>query len=227
MKVSIIVPVYNEIQVIEESIKRIRSSCSGWAQLIVVDDGSNDGTYSYLRSYRREYPFTLIRNKENKGKGHCIKLGLKKVTGDIVIIQDADMEYSPSEWVSLIKPIEAGVADVVYGSRFKGSGAKRVIYFKNYLANKFLTFVSNVLTGLNLSDIETGAKVFRTDVLKSIELKENGFGFEPEVTAKLKKHRFYEVGISYRGRTYEEGKKIRMRDGFISLYCILKYNLWR
>lgn len=227
MKVSVVVPVFNEIGTIQKSMFEIYTRC-GDKELIVVDDGSNDGTYGWLQGYSQScrHPFKLIRNKRNRGKGFSVRRGLQRVTSDIVLIQDADLEYDPHEWLRLTWPIFSGKADVVYGSRFRGSSPKRVMYFSHYLANKFLTFLSNCFTGLNLSDVETGAKCFRASILKDVDLKENRFGFEPEITAKVKKHRIYEVGISYHGRTYEEGKKIRFRDGLWAVWCIVRYNLW-
>jgi len=228
MKVSVIIPVYNEEKTVGKVIKFVEGYINDKDEIIVVNDGSTDETKKRVLDVIVARSRTiLVGSPINKGKGAAIREGLEYVTGDIVIIQDADMEYSPLEYDKLFEPIIDGHADVVYGSRFRGSSPKRVMYFKNYLANKFLTFMSNLFTGLNLSDMETGFKAFRADILKGIDLKENGFGFEPEVTAKVKKHRIYEVGISYYGRTYAEGKKIRPRDGFRALYCILKYNLWK
>ncbi len=230
MKVSVIIPAYNEVDTICEVIRSVDKNLPDKAdEIIVVDDGSIDetaGRVLYLQIHQEESRLKLLR-REHGGKGSAVRHGIERVTRDIIIIQDADLEYSPLEYAKLTQPIRDGYADAVYGSRFRGSGPKRVFYFKNYLANKFLTFVSNVFTGLNLSDMETGAKAFRADVLKRLDLEENGFGFEPEVTAKIKKYRVYEVGISYQGRTYEEGKKIRARDGLRALYCIIRYNLWR
>jgi len=229
IKVSVIIPVFNEEGTISFVLGAVQRVLNDWDEIIVVDDGSNDKTGEIVTRliFSRKSRARLISpmDGKNMGKGFAVRVGIKSVMGDIVIIQDADMEYSPKDYTKLTQPIIDGHADVVYGSRFRGSSPKRVMYFKNYLANKFLTFVSNLFTGLNLTDVEVGFKAFRADVIKSVDLKENGFGFEPEVTAKLKKFRFYEVGISYYGRTYAEGKKIRARDGLRALYCILRYNL--
>jgi len=234
-KVSIIIPVFNEVHFILKTLKAVRSAKIGVAkkEIIVVDDGSTDGTHKKLKKSKnqnKKYGVTIkiVRLKKNKGKGAAIRAGLKMVTGQIVAIQDADLEYSPRELKKLIKPISLGYADVVYGSRFMGGEPHRVLFFWHMIANKLLTLVSNAFTNLNLTDMETGYKVFRTSVLKKIILKENRFGFEPEITAKVAKLncRVYEVGISYRGRKYEQGKKISWKDGFWALACILKYNLF-
>lgn len=224
MKVSVIVPVYNEEKTIGKVIQFAEGYLNKSDEIIVVDDGSTDDTAHVVGISIIEGSCAKLIRRKHMGKGHAVREGVWSATGDIIIIQDADMEYSPLEYDKLLEPIIDGHADVVYGSRFRGSGPKRVMYFKNYLANKFLTFLSNLLTGLNLTDMETGAKAFRADILKNIDLKENGFGFEPEITAKVKKRRIYEVGISYYGRTYAEGKKIRPLDGLVALWCILKYN---
>jgi len=227
MKVSVIIPVFNEEKTISQVIESLPQYLDIKDEIIVVDDGSTDETrQKVLDSIAMGSRAKLVKTT-HRGKGYAIKWGIQATTGDIIIIQDADMEYDPIDYNKLLRPICSGYADVVYGSRFRGSSPKRVMYFKNYLANKFLTFMSNVFTGLNLSDMEVGFKAFRADILKDIDLKENGFGFEPEVTAKVKKHRIYEVGISYYGRTYAEGKKIRPRDGLRALYCIWRYNLWK
>jgi len=230
---SIIIPVYNEEQFIAELYSRVlqvelQTGIS--KEIIIVDDGSNDGTKNIIKGFDNEN--TIIMEKErNNGKGACIRLGLAKASGDIIIIQDADLEYNPDEYAKLLSPIINGSADVVYGSRFVGGEAHRVLFYWHSWGNKILTTLSNMLTNLNLTDMECGYKVFRKEIINQIKLKENRFGFEPEVTAKIgklakkNKCRIFEVGISYHGRTYEEGKKINWRDGIQAIYCILRYNL--
>jgi glycosyltransferase involved in cell wall biosynthesis len=227
-KLSVVIPVYNEEKTIEKVISQVRDSGVKNIEIVVVDDKSVDGTRAILaKLYKDKKIDQLVLKKENAGKGSAIKLGFKKATGEMIIIQDADLEYHPSEFPKLIKPIEDGLADVVYGSRFQGSEAHRVVYFWHYLANTLLTLLSNIFTNLNLTDMETGYKVFKADILKDIDLQENSFGMEPEITAKIakKKARIYEVGISYHGRTYEEGKKIGLKDAFRAVYAIVKYNI--
>jgi len=200
--------------------------------MIIVDDGSTDKTFQIICDFAEQYPqfrIRILQHEKNRGKGACIRTAIPETQGDIILIQDADLEYNPADYNKLVEPIIEGHADVVYGSRFRGSEAHRVLFFLHSTANKFLTFWSNVFTGLNLTDMETGYKMFRKDILKNIRLKENRFGFEPEVTAKIsrvKKIRIYEVGISYYGRTYADGKKIRWTDGVKALYYILKYNIF-
>jgi len=228
-KLSVVIPVYNEEKTIEKVISQVRNSGVKNIEIVVVDDKSVDGTRVILgKLYKDKQIDQLILKKENAGKGSAIKLGFKKATGEMIIIQDADLEYHPSEFPKLIKPIEDGLADVVYGSRFQGSEAHRVVYYWHYLANTLLTLLSNLFTNLNLTDMETGYKVFRSEVLKDIDLQENSFGMEPEITAKIakKKVKIYEVGISYHGRTYEEGKKIGLKDAFRAVYAIVRYNLF-
>jgi glycosyltransferase involved in cell wall biosynthesis len=225
MKLSVIIPVYNEVKTIIEIIKRVREAPFE-KEIIVVDDFSNDGTASLLKE-NNEGVKTLFHGK-NQGKGAAIRTALSQITGEITIIQDADLEYHPSEYPHLISPILNGVADVVYGSRFQG-GTHRVLYFWHSVGNRIITTLSNMLTDLNLSDMETGYKAFRSEVLKGIQIESNRFGFEPEVTAKIAKMgcRVYEVPISYWGRDYSEGKKINWRDGLAAIYWIIKFNLFR
>ena len=225
-KVSVIIPAFNSEAFIGRAIRSVLAQTLAADEIIVVDDGSTDETRQRIvNCITNGSRAKLIKNRRNMGKGWSVDRGFSRAMGDIIIIQDADIEYDPREYKKLIQPIIDGHADVVYGSRFRGSSPTRVMYFKNYLANKFLTFMSNLFTGLNLSDMEVGFKAFRADILKGMDLKESGFGFEPEITAKVKKYRIYEVGISYYGRTYSEGKKIRPRDGFRALYCIFRYNI--
>ena len=225
MKLSVIIPVYNEVETILEVIKRVKEAPFE-KEIIVVDDGSTDGTVRILEGNKQG--LTVLFNEKNSGKGAAIRLALPRVTGDVVIIQDADLEYNPSEYPRLIAPIIEGVADVVYGSRFQG-GTHRVLYFWHAVGNKVITTLSNMLTDLNLSDMETGYKAFRAEVLRGIEIESSRFGFEPEITAKISKMgcRIYEIPISYWGRDYTEGKKISWKDGIAALYWILKYNLFR
>ena len=232
MKLSVLVPVYNEERTLEEVVRRV-CAIQIAKEIILVDDGSEDRSREILarlkdQSERANDPLNQIKvflQPENQGKGAAIKTAISHVTGDIVIIQDADLEYDPKDYPSLLEPIQDGSADVVYGTRFAGGGAHRVLFFWHSLGNRMLTLLSNMLTNLNLSDMEVGYKVFRAEVLKGIELKSNRFGFEPEITVKLaKKHcRFYEVPISYHGRTYEEGKKITWKDGFAALYYMIRF----
>lgn len=227
MKISVIIPCYNEVNTIDDILRRVDDSPVKKKEVIVVDDGSNDGTTERLRKLPANDRFIILFHDKNFGKGAAIRTGVAKATGDIVIIQDADLEYDPHEYPNLIEPIINDKADVVFGSRFTGSGAHRVLYFWHRVGNGLLTTLSNMLTNINLTDMETGHKVFRRELIQSIDIKEDRFGFEPEITAKIAKTgcRIYEVGISYHGRTYSEGKKIDWRDGVWAIYCILKYNL--
>lgn len=225
MKLTVIIPVYNESKTILEVIRRVKE-VSFEKEIIVVDDCSTDGTSDLLRTNGEG--LKLLFHEINQGKGAAIRTALPHITGEITIIQDADLEYRPSEYPQLIAPILDGVADVVYGSRFQG-GTHRVLYFWHAVGNKIITTLSNMLTDLNLSDMETGYKVFRSEVLKAMKIESNRFGFEPEVTAKIAKMgcRIYEVPISYWGRDYSEGKKINWKDGVAAIYWIIKFNLFR
>ena len=229
MKLSIIIPCFNEQNTISLVIDKILSSYTGEKEIIVIDDCSNDKTSDILKTDLKNKIDKLILNPRNYGKGYSIRKGISIADGDIIIIQDADLEYDPSDYVKLIKPIEKGMADVVYGSRFVGGDEKRVLYFWHTLGNKFLTILSNMFTNLNLTDMEVGYKLFKSDVIKDLNLVEDRFGFEPEITAKIakKKINIFEVGISYYGRKYSEGKKITWKDGVSAIRCIVKYNLFR
>jgi len=229
MKLSIIVPCYNEINTIETIIKAVKECPYQPKEIIIVDDCSTDGTREKFQNEINSMVDKIIYHDHNQGKGAALRTGIKAATGSIVIIQDADLEYDPNEIPRVIQPILDDKADVVYGSRFMGGNPHRVVYFWHMVGNKFLTILSNIFTNINLTDMETCYKAFKTEIIQSINLKENRFGFEPEITAKIakKKCRIYEVGIPYYGRTYEEGKKIGWKDGFRALWCILKYNLWK
>ncbi len=234
MKLSVLIPVYNEERTVEEVVRRV-AAVAAPKEIILVDDGSQDQSRTILDRLRQDYErvsdplnqLKVIFQPFNKGKGAALREGLRHVTGDVVIVQDADLEYDPKDYPALLEPIQSGLADVVYGSRFVGGGAHRVLFFWHSLGNRLLTLFSNMLTNLNLSDMEVGYKVFRTAVLKGIEIKSSRFGFEPEITVKLakKKCRFYEVPISYHGRTYEEGKKITWKDGVAALYSMIRFKL--
>jgi len=230
MKLSIIVPLYNEKETVHKLLSCVKSVTlpeNVEREIILVDDGSTDGGIS--ESEKERYPEILFfKHKKNRGKGAAIRTALQHVSGDVVIIQDADLEYDPNEYPKLLKPIISGNADVVYGSRFITSESRRIHLFRHYLGNKFLTFLSNIFSNYNLSDIETCYKVFRTDLVKKIKIRENRFGFEAEITQKFARlrARMYEVGISYHGRDFEEGKKIKIiRDGLWTLICIIRYGL--
>jgi len=229
MKLSIVIPCYNEKDTIKEIISAIEKAPYPDKEIIIVDDCSNDGTIEIIESSLLGKIDLLIKHPVNKGKGAALRSGFEKATGDIVIIQDADMEYDPSEYGIVVGPILNGRADVVYGSRFIGDRPHRVLYFWHRVGNGLLTLLSNMFTNLNLTDMETCYKVFRREVIQSIDIEENRFGFEPEITAKISRLnlRIYEVGISYYGRTYDEGKKIGWRDGVRAIYCIFKYGLFR
>lgn len=227
--VSIVIPCFNEKETLLQIVEAVKKAPLARSEIIVVDDCSNDGTRELIESKVRGLVDRVVLHERNRGKGAALRSGFEAATGDFVIIQDADLEYDPQEYPLLLGPILDGKADVVYGSRFMGAAPHRVLHFWHFVGNKLITLLSNMCTDLNLTDIETCYKAFRRDVLQRITLEENRFGFEPEVTAKLSKLniRIYEVGISYYGRTYEEGKKIGWKDGVRALYCILKYNLFR
>ncbi len=225
---AVVIPVYNEAATVDKLVKLVASQ-KPVRELIIVDDCSKDDTWDVLTKLAAEDSrIRLFRHERNRGKGAALRTGFAQATAPIVLVQDADLEYDPTEYYLLLKPILADKADVVFGSRFLGHGAHRVLYFWHSMANRLLTMLSNMVTDLNLTDIETCYKVFRREVLQKLELKEDRFGFEPEITAKVSrlKVRIYEVPISYYGRTYEEGKKITWRDGFSTLRCIIKYNLF-
>jgi glycosyltransferase involved in cell wall biosynthesis len=226
--ITIIIPCYNEVKTIEIIVNKILKLNKYEFEIIIVDDYSIDGTREVLKDKLYNKVSLIIYNKKNYGKGYCIKKGIERSNGNIILIQDADLEYDPQDYPKLINPIINNYADVVYGSRFVGGDEKRVLFFWHTVANKILTLISNVFSNLNLTDMECGYKVFRSEVLKKITLNQNRFGFEPEITAKISKMniRIFEVGVSYFGRTYSEGKKITYKDGFNALYCIMRYNIF-
>ena len=229
-KISIIIPVYNEEKTIEKILDKVKEAdvLGLEKEIVTVNDASSDGSKEKLDSLKEKFGLQVFHQPYNMGKGAALHRGFKEASGDIIVIQDADLEYSPEEYKVLLQPILDGDADVVYGSRFMGNKPHRVLYYWHYLGNKFLTTLSNMFTNLNLTDMETCYKVFKADIIKSLKLNEQRFGFEPEVTAKIARIRgikIYEVGISYKGRSYEEGKKIGWKDGVRAIYCILKYGL--
>lgn len=234
-KLSIVIPAYNEGRYIHNilyKIKAIELVNNIQKELIIVNDCSKDNTEEAIKEFmdaNAEMDIRYFKHEYNQGKGAALRTGISKASGEVLIIQDADLEYDPREYNLLLAPMLEANADVVYGSRFAGGNAHRILFFWHTIGNKFLTFISNALTNLNLTDMETCYKMFRTEIIQKINIKENRFGFEPEVTAKIAKIpkiKIYEVGISYYGRTYEEGKKINWKDGFRAIYCIIKYNLF-
>ncbi|MEO1427515.1 MAG: glycosyltransferase family 2 protein [Cyanobacteria bacterium J06633_8] len=228
MKLSVVIPCYNELGTIGEVVEAVKKSPIEDCEIIIVDDCSKDGTRDLLQYKIEPKVSKVIYHQKNKGKGAALRTAIAAATGDIVIIQDADLEYDPQEYPVMIQPILDNKADVVFGSRFQGGEPHRVVYYWHRLGNGFLTTLSNMFTNINLTDMETCYKAFRREIIQSIKIQENRFGFEPEITAKVAKTgcRIYEVGISYYGRTYKEGKKIGWKDGFRAIYCIIKYNLF-
>ena len=235
LKLSVIIPVYNEEKTIEHIVQAVKTAVTFYKndpvekEIIIVDDCSKDNTRATLKNHIENQVEKVLYHDVNRGKGAAIRTGIQHMTGDFMVVQDADLEYDPNEYSKLLAPMIEGKADVVYGSRFSGNDAHRVLYFWHFKGNQFLTMLSNMFSNLNLSDMETCYKVFKREIIQAIKLEQNRFGFEPEVTAKISKIpniRIYEVGISYHGRTYQEGKKISWKDGFSAIWCIIKYNLF-
>ena len=229
MKLSVVIPCYNEKRTIKKLVEHVRQSGVAEQEIIVVDDGSDDGTRELLRTEIQPLVDKIIFHEVNMGKGAALRTGFNEITGDIVIVQDADLEYDPREYSRLMEPILNRGADAVYGSRFTGGNPHRVVYFWHMVGNKFLTLLSNMFTDINLTDMETCYKMIKKETIQKIKIEENRFGFEPEITAKLARLDcvIYEIGISYSGRTYAEGKKISWKDGIRAIYAILKYNIWK
>jgi glycosyltransferase involved in cell wall biosynthesis len=229
MKLSIVIPCYNEKNTIRAIVDAVNAANIPDKEIIIVDDFSKDGTRDVLQSEIAPLVSKIVYHDFNQGKGAALRTGFRHATGDVVVVQDADLEYDPNELPLLMDPIARGKADVVFGSRFMGGQPHRVVYFWHMVGNKFLTLLSNMFTNINLTDMETCYKMFRREIIQNIEIEEDRFGFEPEITAKVAKgnHRIYEMGISYYGRTYDEGKKIGVKDGFRAIYAIIKYNLFR
>jgi glycosyltransferase involved in cell wall biosynthesis len=225
MKVSIVIPCYNEKDTIEKIVEAVRDAPVQHKEIIVVDDCSDDGTQVVLKEKLSQIVDRIIYHPVNRGKGAALRCGFEAATGDIILVQDADLEYSPQDYPALLEPLMSGKADAVFGSRFMGGQPHRVLFFWHMVGNRFLTLLSNIFTNINLTDMETGCKAFRAAVIKSIQLEEDRFGIEPEIVAKVARFRIYEVGISYSGRTYREGKKVNWKDGVRAIYAILKYNV--
>src|SRR5438067_8756999 len=229
MKVSVVIPVFNERGTIEQIVSAVRAAPIDNIEIIVVDDASTDGTQDVLKTKISAVADQIIYQPRNHGKGAALRAGFAAATGDVILVQDADLEYNPNDYPTLLEPIMSGKADAVFGSRFMGGRPHRVLFFWHMVGNRFLTLLSNIFTNLNLTDLETGYKAFKAPVIKSIQIEEDRFGVEPEIVAKLARtgRRIYEVGISYSGRTYAEGKKVSWKDGVSAIYAILKYNLGR